>query len=77
MTTTNEKIEDAVALERAESDVSLEKAIDAEHGGLDETDLPNYHDAETTKILRKVDYRLVPMLTVLYLLAFLDRGNSK
>lgn len=54
---------------------SLEKAIETEHGGLDETDLPDYHDAETTRILRKVDFRLVPMLTILYLLAFLDRGN--
>lgn len=37
--------------------------------------LPNYHDKEVRRILRKVDYRLVPMLTLLYLLAFLDRGN--
>lgn len=27
------------------------------------------------KILRKMDLRLIPMLAVLYLLAFLDRGN--
>lgn len=25
--------------------------------------------------MRKVDYRLLPMLTLLYVLAFLDRGN--
>ena len=37
--------------------------------------LPNYHDKETTRILRKVDYRLLPMLTLLYVLAFLDRGE--
>ncbi|KAI0802820.1 retrograde regulation protein 2 [Xylaria sp. FL0064] len=37
--------------------------------------LPTYRDAKTRRILRKVDYRLVPMLTVLYVLAFLDRGN--
>lgn len=65
----------AAQLEHVDSNDSVEKAIVTEHGGLDETDLPNYHDAETTRILRKVDYRLVPMLTVLYLLAFLDRGN--
>jgi hypothetical protein len=31
---------------------------------------------EETKILRKVDYRLVPLLALLYLVAFLDRSNS-
>ncbi|KAI0903394.1 retrograde regulation protein 2 [Ustulina deusta] len=43
--------------------------------GLDETNLPTYRDAKTRRILRKVDYRLIPMLTLLYVLAFLDRGN--
>jgi hypothetical protein len=28
---------------------------------------------ETKRILRKVDFRLIPVLAVLYLLAFLDR----
>lgn len=27
------------------------------------------------KVLRKMDLRLIPMLSILYLLAFLDRGN--
>lgn len=36
---------------------------------------PKYHDKETRRILRKVDFRLLPMLTLLYVLAFLDRGN--
>jgi len=30
---------------------------------------------ETKRILRKVDFRLIPVLAVLYLLAFLDRSN--
>ncbi|OAP60835.1 hypothetical protein AYL99_05837 [Fonsecaea erecta] len=30
---------------------------------------------ERTRILRKVDYRLIPILAILYLLAFIDRGN--
>lgn len=30
---------------------------------------------ETKRILRKVDFRLVPVLALLYLLAFLDRSN--
>ena len=30
---------------------------------------------ETKRILRKVDFRLIPVLAVLYLLAFLDRES--
>jgi hypothetical protein len=35
-------------------------------------DLP---PAEGHRALRKVDYRLVPLLAVLYLVAFIDRSN--
>lgn len=35
-------------------------------------DLP---PAEGKRALRKIDYRLVPLLTVLYLVAFIDRSN--
>jgi hypothetical protein len=35
------------------------------------------HEDEQTRILRKVDYRLLPLLTFLYLIAFVDRTNSK
>lgn len=31
--------------------------------------------AEYKKLLRKIDYHVIPMLTVLYLLSFLDRGE--
>jgi hypothetical protein len=38
---------------------------------------PKGHDeAEEARILRKVDFRLLPLLTLLYLLSFMDRGNS-
>jgi hypothetical protein len=43
--------------------------------GLDDANLPQYHDKETMRVLRKVDWRLLPVLTFLYVLAFLDRGN--
>jgi hypothetical protein len=36
---------------------------------------PDYDDKETKRILRKVDWRLIPLLSTLYLLAFIDRGN--
>jgi hypothetical protein len=38
--------------------------------------VPAYDEAEAKKILRKVDWRLIPMLTLLYVLSFLDRSNS-
>lgn len=43
--------------------------LEAQHVELDE--------AEANRVLRKVDYRLVPMLSLLYLVAFIDRSNSK
>jgi hypothetical protein len=43
--------------------------LEAQHVELDET--------EANRVLRKVDYRLVPMLSLLYLVAFIDRSNSK
>ncbi|KAK4942804.1 hypothetical protein LTR10_017564 [Elasticomyces elasticus] len=55
--------------------VHLEKSGLGDHAGLDDSNLPRYDDKETKRILRKVDYRLLPMLTLLYVLAFLDRGN--
>lgn len=36
---------------------------------------PRYDDKEMHKVLRKVDFHLMPMLTFLYLISFLDRGN--
>lgn len=34
-------------------------------------------EKEARRILRKVDYHLVPLLGILYLVAFMDRSNSK
>ncbi|EXJ87212.1 hypothetical protein A1O3_04171 [Capronia epimyces CBS 606.96] len=42
---------------------------------LDETNQPRYDDKETIKLMRRVDWRVLPMLTFLYLISFLDRGN--
>lgn len=35
----------------------------------------DFSDVDEKKVLRKMDIRLIPMLSLLYLLAFLDRGN--
>ncbi|KAH7016762.1 major facilitator superfamily domain-containing protein [Ilyonectria destructans] len=43
--------------------------------GIDAGNLPRYDDAETKEIMRKVDWRLLPPLTVLYVLSFMDRSN--
>ena len=35
----------------------------------------NFSHVNAKKVLRKMDLHLIPMLALLYLLAFLDRGN--
>ncbi|SRR6266536_6320623 len=65
-TSSSEEIETAGGLYTVENG-----AIAHEQVALD------YTEAEKTRILRKIDYRLVPLLGVLYLLAFIDRGNSE
>lgn len=41
-------------------------------GSFDQVD---FSHIDGKKVLRKMDLRLIPMLAVLYLLSFLDRGN--
>jgi hypothetical protein len=36
---------------------------------------PSFDGVDEAAVLRKMDLRLIPMLSILYLLAFLDRGN--
>ncbi|KAM5349151.1 hypothetical protein ACJ41O_008974 [Fusarium nematophilum] len=38
-------------------------------------EMPLYDEIETRRILRKVDFRLVPCLATMYLVAFIDRSN--
>lgn len=45
-------------------------------GGL-EANYVEVDEGEAKRILAKVDYRLVPVLSLLYLVAFVDRSNSK
>lgn len=37
----------------------------------------DFDGPEARRILNKVDWRLVPVLSLLYLVAFIDRSNSK
>ncbi|ODV65149.1 MFS general substrate transporter [Hyphopichia burtonii NRRL Y-1933] len=36
---------------------------------------PDFSDIDQKKLIRKLDFRLMPLFTVLYLISFLDRGN--
>lgn len=51
------------------SNSSAEEEIEAQFGEADEE--------EASRVLRKVDWRLVPILSILYLVSFIDRSNSK
>lgn len=51
------------------------KASGEDGTGLDARNIPRYDDPEVKRIMRKVDWRLLPPLTVLYLLSFMDRSN--
>ncbi|KAJ4361719.1 hypothetical protein N0V95_001612 [Ascochyta clinopodiicola] len=68
-----EKHDASVNRELHTEDINAEKAstswgeLEAQQVELDE--------AEASRVLRKVDYRLVPMLSLLYLVAFIDRSN--
>ena len=57
--------------EKSLSSVNREHAATIEEEGL----ALGFDAVETSKLLRKVDYRLIPVLAFLYLLAFLDRSN--
>lgn len=58
----------------------LDEVPDRKHlHDLEETELAviELSPEEEKRVLRKVDFWLVPQLTILYLMAFLDRSNSK
>lgn len=57
--------------EKSASSFHRERATNAEEEGI----TLEFDDVETSRVLRKVDWRLLPVLTFLYLLAYLDRSN--
>ncbi|KAF9894345.1 hypothetical protein FE257_007848 [Aspergillus nanangensis] len=56
------------------SDYKAGLTAHASGDGGDEPDVA-YQNKETSRILRKVDYRLLPLMTLLYTFAYLDRSN--
>jgi hypothetical protein len=59
-------------LENGADSKQHEKFADAEASSLES---PTFEGVDENAVLRKMDIRLIPMLSILYLLAFLDRGN--
>ncbi|EFX06176.1 major facilitator superfamily transporter nicotinic acid transporter [Grosmannia clavigera kw1407] len=64
----------AYSIEQVEAALS-EKTSNGADRGLNSSNQPLYNDKETTRVLHKVDWRLVPVLTLLYTVSFLDKGN--
>lgn len=62
--------------EEKQSQANLEHSISSsDHEAHDAIAAPQITPEMEKKILRKMDIHLIPMLALLYLLAFLDRGN--
>jgi len=78
-------IKDATTRHDAHEAVHTEEAAENEKGGLATLDtgytesdvIADLPPAEGLRALRKVDYRLVPLLAILYLVAFIDRSNMQ
>lgn len=50
------------------------EVTEAEHGGLEHQG--GYDALQTKKLVRKIDWVLIPFLALLYLLSFLDRTSK-
>jgi hypothetical protein len=55
-------------------EVLLEHAPVVPHGSIAEEAPPTLTPEEEKRLYRKIDIRLMPMLTAMYLVSFLDRG---
>ncbi|KAL5358924.1 major facilitator superfamily domain-containing protein [Aspergillus floccosus] len=63
-------------MDEKQSQANLEHSISSsDHEAHDAVAAPQITPEMEKKILRKMDIHLIPMLALLYLLAFLDRGN--
>lgn len=63
-------------LEKSSSDLHVEVYDDEKSKNIEGQSLPEFDQNEAHRILRKIDFRLLPVLTALYLMSFLDRSNS-
>jgi hypothetical protein len=75
-TTTNDAKTDIAPTEGQKIEDLGEKGTNLSNSSGDlENGHMEYSEAEAAAVLRKVDYRLVPLLAVLYLISFIDRSN--
>jgi hypothetical protein len=67
-----------MAEEKSPTSLMEEKEFKNDHEGAVNHELPPvmYDEGETKKIMRRVDYHLLPVLSLLYLMSFLDRSNG-
>lgn len=63
-------------MEKKDFDGGMANKLDLIEIPTDQSNVPMYNQEETNRILRRVDFRLLPMLTLLYVLSFIDRSNS-
>lgn len=57
------------------NDTEKKNYISTESVNSQEPETEDFSDIDEKKLRRKLDWRLLPLFTVLYLLSFLDRGN--
>lgn len=67
------KAEGVLAEDKKTEDLAEKEPIS---DGEAEANAVEIDEKEGRRILTKVDYRLVPILSLLYLVAFIDRSNS-
>lgn len=59
-----------------DSSTSVEKdGTDTSVNGISSLETGSWDDASVKRLVRKIDWRLIPFLALLYLLSFLDRTN--
>lgn len=76
MATTGLDVKNGVLLDNEQRVENISAEKDSLSSGGIEAQRVELDEAEAARVLRKVDYRLVPMLSLLYLVAFIDRSNS-
>jgi hypothetical protein len=67
---------DKLVVEQQQTENVSEKISTSSGTGELEAQNVELEEKEAARVLRKVDMRLVPMLSLLYLVAFIDRSNS-
>lgn len=68
-------VEAASTEDATSTDKQIYIAEEASVNSPEDLDEEDFSDIDQKKLLRKLDLRLLPLFTILYLLSFLDRGN--